>query len=168
MATKSVTNFTATRISFTTTSSYDQVLAKLNSEILTNGQVDVKDLVETDKENFVDYFTKKAGNIGFVKFGEFSYGWAAFFGVGDNRRALRVILGNPLIAITMLEHDLGASLFVPVELLLQELPGGKGTQVIYQQPSSLITGTNPDPKLRQAAEVLDGKLETLIAFITQE
>ena len=35
-------------------------------------------------------------------------------------------LGNPLIAITMIEHDRDASLFAPVEFLVKELEEGKG------------------------------------------
>jgi hypothetical protein len=42
-------------------------------------------------------------------------------------KALRVILGNPLIAITMLRHDLTAGLFAPVELLLLEEEGNRSS-----------------------------------------
>jgi hypothetical protein len=37
---------------------------------------------------------------------------------GIKRRVLRWILGNPLFAITRIRHDIAASLFVPVEILL--------------------------------------------------
>lgn len=35
-------------------------------------------------------------------------------------KSKRIILGNPLIAITMLKHDMTAGLAVPVELLVLE------------------------------------------------
>ena len=38
--------------------------------------------------------------------------------VGIQRKVLRLIIGNPTIAITMLRHDLTAGLFAPVELIL--------------------------------------------------
>ena len=36
------------------------------------------------------------------------------------KKVLRLIIGNPLIAITMLRHDVTAGLFAPVELFLSK------------------------------------------------
>ena len=59
------------------------------------------------------------GESGFMIFSEIDHGaWIAHFGI--HQRAVRLIFGNPLIAITMLRHDITAGLFVPVELLLTE------------------------------------------------
>lgn len=74
----------------------------------------------------------------------------------------RIILGNPLIAITMLKHDLYTGLFVPVEILVKEKEAGKGTEVVYVLPSCLIAGINKDEKLVEAVGALDGKLEALV------
>jgi len=66
----------------------------------------------------------------------------------------RIILGNPLIAVTMLKHDISAGLYVPVELLAQEKEDG-GTDLVYTTPSHLIANENADCKiteLREAAE----------------
>jgi uncharacterized protein (DUF302 family) len=73
----------------------------------------------------------------------------------------RIILGNPLIAITMLKHDMTAGLAVPVELLVLEKKEG-GVDIIYQLPSALIAGLNRDEELVKAVEILDGKLEGLV------
>ena len=73
----------------------------------------------------------------------------------------RIILGNPLIAITMLKRDLTAGLFVPVELLVIEKEQNGGTEVLYTVPSCLIAGLNKDGELLQAVKVLDEKLEAL-------
>jgi hypothetical protein len=80
---------------------------------------------------------------------------------------VRVILGNPLIAITMLRHDLSAGLFAPVELLVTASEEGSGTQIIYVQPSSLMCVPGTGPELRPAAEVLDAKLSKLVSDIVQ-
>jgi hypothetical protein len=76
----------------------------------------------------------------------------------------RIILGNPLIAITMLKHDLTAGLAVPVELLVLEKSDaeGGGVDLIYHLPSALIAGLNRDPALVKAAEVLDAKLSEFV------
>ncbi len=72
---------------------------------------------------------------------------------------MRVILGNPLIAITMLRHDVTAGLFAPVELLLTD-EGDDGSSVTYVKPSSLMV-VEPNPELLSAAEQLDAKLAAL-------
>ena len=77
---------------------------------------------------------------------------------GIDRKAVRVILGNPLIAITMMRHDVTAGLFAPVELLL--LDEGSGSSLTYVKPSSLMV-VEPNPELLSAAEQLDEKLAAL-------
>ena len=82
---------------------------------------------------------------------------------GIERRAIRVILGNPLIAITMLRHDVRAGLFAPVELLIIDEPAG--SSLTYVKPSSLMV-VEPNPELLGAAEQLDAKLAALAAKVT--
>jgi uncharacterized protein (DUF302 family) len=77
----------------------------------------------------------------------------------------RIILGNPLIAITMLKRELTAGLFVPVEILVMEKEKNGGTEVIYTLPSCLIAGLNKDEELVKAVKALDGKLEVLVRDI---
>jgi uncharacterized protein (DUF302 family) len=96
-------------------------------------------------------------------FGAFDHGgWIAKAGIG--RDVLRVIVGNPLIAITMLRHDVTAGLFAPVELLIVG-EGAGGSSVTYVQPSSLMV-VAANPPLLAAARELDAKLAALIASIT--
>jgi len=85
--------------------------------------------------------------------------------VGSGLQLKRIILGNPLIAITMLEHDLRAGLAVPVELLVRELGEGKGTDLVYHLPSSVVVGGSEDSKLIEAAGRLDGKLGELVGWV---
>jgi uncharacterized protein (DUF302 family) len=75
-------------------------------------------------------------------------------------KSKRVILGNPLIAITMLKHDMTTSLHVPVDLLVLEKK--EGVDLVYQLPSALIAGLNRDPSLLEAVRELDRKLEKLV------
>ena len=157
------------RISFTTSQSYDTVSARLYQSINTSGPItrkNLKQLPSWDRQSFTSLFNSHVGPHGFVQFYEFNHGdWVRLFGVGNGLRLKRVILGNPLIAITMLKHDLDAGLFVPVEVLLKELEGGKGTEVMYVLPSSLIAAGKDSEGLRKAAEELDRKLERLVEDI---
>ena len=88
-------------------------------------------------------------------------GWIKKVGIG--RKALRVIIGNPLIAITMLRHALTAGLFAPVELLLVEEDNSRSS-LIYVQPSSLMV-VETNPPLLAAARELDAKLAALASAI---
>ena len=76
----------------------------------------------------------------------------------------RQILGNPLIAITMIRHDVTAGLFAPVELLVTD-EDGERSSVTYVKPSSLML-VEPNQPLRDAAEALDEKLAALVAKVT--
>ena len=61
------------------------------------------------------------------------------------------------IAITMIQQDISARLFVPIELLLTESEDGERATFTYVLPSSLIA-IEPGPSpLREVAEVLDAK-----------
>jgi uncharacterized protein (DUF302 family) len=83
---------------------------------------------------------------------------------GIDRKVLRVILGNPLIAITMLRHDVTAGLFAPVEVLLVD-EGEDRSSLSYVQPSSLMV-VEDNPQLLSAAKELDAKLAALAAKVT--
>jgi len=97
-------------------------------------------------------------------FSEFDHGaWINKFGI--HRRVSRWILGNPLIAITMLRHDIGAGLFVPVEILLTDRLEEPGSTVSYVRPSSAIA-VEENPPLLAAAQALDAKLDMLITRAT--
>lgn len=74
-----------------------------------------------------------------------------------------MIIGNPLIAITMLRHDVTAGLFAPVELLVVG-EDDDHSSLTYVQPSSLMV-VEPNGPLLAAAHDLDSKLAALAASI---
>jgi uncharacterized protein (DUF302 family) len=105
------------------------------------------------------------GESGFMLFYEIYHGgWLPRFGI--NWRTVRWILGNPLIAITMIRHDITAGLFAPVEVLVTEKESGPGTTITYVRPSSLMVNEE-NPPLREAAKALDEKFDALIAKATR-
>jgi uncharacterized protein (DUF302 family) len=115
-------------------------------------------------EQFEEEVKKRfEGPSGFTLFAEIEHTrWIAKYGI--NQRVLRIILGNPLYAITMLREDISAGLFAPVELLL--VSNGSGAKLCYVKPSSLMVITENVP-LKAAAEKLDEKLAQLIALVTE-
>jgi uncharacterized protein (DUF302 family) len=80
---------------------------------------------------------------------------------GQKRRAIQYLVGNPLFAMQMTQHDIRASLYAPLRVLLYENEHGK-TCVEYDKPSSLF-GQFGNAKVTEVATMLDRKLEQLVA-----
>jgi uncharacterized protein (DUF302 family) len=100
-----------------------------------------------------------AGPSGFMLFRTSDHG-AVLRLVGQPRKAIQYLLGNPLIAVEMTRHAIGAALYAPLRVLLYEAEEGT-TCVEYDLPSSLF-GQFGDEHVDRVAESLDGRLEALI------
>jgi uncharacterized protein (DUF302 family) len=151
--------FQGKRIRYHTALNFEQVLGKLRSRM---GKITLADVLDPSRNrgDFEKRVREHEGESGFMLFVEMDHGsWMQKFGV--NRKVVRWIYGNPLIAITMLRHDYSAGLFVPVELLLAENDGGAGCNITYVLPSSLISVEENAP-LRSAALALDAKVKALV------
>jgi uncharacterized protein (DUF302 family) len=101
-----------------------------------------------------------AGPSGFMRFSTSDHG-AVLRLVGQPRKAIQYLLGNPLIAVEMTRHAIGAALYAPLRVLLYEAEEGT-TCVEYDLPSSLF-GQFGSEDVDRVAESLDRKLEALIA-----
>jgi uncharacterized protein (DUF302 family) len=157
--------FDGVRVRYASTKSYREVVSALLADI-GDKPVPINDIaVGFDGwESFEREVGSHAGPSGFMLFGLFDHGaWIEKTGI--ERKSLRVVLGNPLIAITMLRHDVTAGLFAPVELLITEEDGG-GSALTYVVPSSLMV-VEPNEPLRAAALELDAKLAALAAKVTE-
>jgi len=107
---------------------------------------------------------KMAGPSGFMLFRTSDHG-ALLRLAGQKKKALQYLLGNPLVAIQMTQHDIRASLYAPLRVLLYEDEQGK-TCVEYDRPSSLF-GQFGNAKVTEVAKMLDQKLERLVAEATR-
>ena len=161
--------FQGMRIEVDTTVSFDEVLSRLRRLM---GDASVPEVVTLAKEatteaEFIQRVQERlVGESGFMLFHEIDHGgWLPRFGI--NRRVVRWILGNPLIAITMIRHDITAGLFAPVEVLVTEKESGPGATITYVRPSSLMV-IEENPPLREAAKALDEKFDALIAKATRD
>jgi hypothetical protein len=85
--------------------------------------------------------------------------------LGIHARAYLYILGNPLIARTMIEHNIGVGLNVPVRVLIYEDRRTGTGRLAYDVPSSLMARLN-DPRVTAAAQKLDDKLSALALTAT--
>ena len=80
--------------------------------------------------------------------------------VGRPARAVQYVVGNPLFALQMTQHDLRAGLYAPLRVLLYEDDRGR-TCLEYDKPSSLF-GQFQNDRISPTAALLDKKLEDLV------
>jgi len=158
------TRFDGVRVRYDSSKGYDELLASLLADI-GERPVPINDFA-TAADSWQSYQQRvepHVGPSGFMLFGLLDHGaWITKAGI--DRKVLRVILGNPLIAITMLRHDVTAGLFAPVELLLVDEGDGRSS-LTYIKPSSLMV-VDDNPELLSAAQALDAKLAVLAEKVT--
>lgn len=155
--------FDGVRVRYDSAKSYHELVAALLADIGEQpAPISEMSTIDGDCQEYQSRVEKYVGPSGFMLFATIDHGaWISKAGV--ERKALRVILGNPLIAITMIRHDATAGLFAPVELLI--LDEDDGSSLTYVKPSSLMV-VEPNPPLQTAAEALDTKLAALAARVT--
>ena len=101
-----------------------------------------------------------AGPSGFMLFGTNDHGSLLRL-AGQKRKAIQYVVGTPLFALQMTQHDIRASLYAPLRVLLYENETGK-TCLEYDGPSSLF-GQFGNAEITAVAAMLDKKLEALVA-----
>lgn len=101
-----------------------------------------------------------AGSSGFMLFGTQDHGSLLRL-AGQQRKAIQYVVGNPLFALQMTQHDIRASLYAPLRVLIYENEQGR-TCLEYDKPSSLF-GQFGNDRIALTAAMRDRKLEALVA-----
>jgi uncharacterized protein (DUF302 family) len=163
----SVQPFEAKRLQYTSARSYDDILHHFQDAVGTTGGAAVlrgaNESVRT-REEYEHLIQTHVGESGFVLFFQIDHGsWLHLFGI--QRRVMRLIFGNPLVAITMMHHDVKAGLFAPVEILVVEQESGDGATVLYDLPSAQMKIEN-NPTMLADAQELDRKLQAVVSRVT--
>jgi uncharacterized protein (DUF302 family) len=114
-----------------------------------------------DQEDFEHRVRDVLGPSGFTRFLTIDHGeW--FSRQERPAQFLMYTIGNPLIAITMMRHDIEAGLDVPVRLAIYADANGK-TRFVFNKPSSLM---HRNAAVQDAARKLDAKLMALGEAVT--
>lgn len=159
--------FNGIRTEVSTSIGFDEVISRLRAQMGRTGAAEVVALAKT--EISADEYSRQveerfAGESGFILFAEIDHGgWLLKFGI--DRRTVRWVFGNPMIALTMLRNDITAGLFAPVELLVTEAEDGQGAAITFVRPSTLMV-IEENPPLLAAARALDEKIDALVARAT--
>ena len=141
--------------------SFEEVVNAFESAVGSVENTGFAVLVASTKsaEEFESQVKSRESTSGFMRFLTVDHGsWMTR--VGLKAKARMYTIGNPLIARTMLEHDVAAGLNVPVRLMIYEEPATRTTRVAYDLPSSLMSGLKNE-RVNAAAKKLDAKLIAL-------
>ena len=113
-----------------------------------------------DPEAVRNRLEQMAGPSGFMLFRTSDHG-ALLRLAGQTKKAVQYLLGNPLFAVRMTQHDIRAGLYAPLRVLVYEDAEGK-TCIEYDKPSTHF-GEFGIAKVTEVATMLDRKLEQLVA-----
>src|SRR5450759_1719915 len=160
------TTFTVHHNEHVSSRPFEQVVTAFESAVGSVEETGFPALLASTKsaEEFESRVKSSEGTSGFMRFLTVDHGaWLARIGL--HAKARMYTIGNPLIARTMLEHDIAAGLNVPVRLMIYEDSASRTTRLTYDLPSSLMSGLQNE-KVAAAAKKLDAKLIALAIHAT--
>jgi uncharacterized protein (DUF302 family) len=144
----------------TTDKPFDDVAKAFEAQLgKFDGDVRKAATASEDAEEAKAKIAAMAGPSGFMLFSTSDHG-ALLRLAGQKRKAIQYVVGNPVFALQMTQHDIRASLYAPLRVLIYENEAGK-TCVEYDRPSSLF-GQFGNAEITAVAVMLDGKLEALV------
>jgi uncharacterized protein (DUF302 family) len=102
---------------------------------------------------------RQEGSSGLMLFNTYDHG-ALLSIKGSPRKARQYVVGNPLYAARMTQHDVRAALYAPLRVLVYADDAG-GARVEYDLPSSLF-GQFENDRVNEVAAELDRKMSALV------
>ena len=160
------TTFTVRHNEHVSSRRFEEVVSAFESAVGSVEETGFPALLASSKsaEQFETSVHSREGTSGFMRFLTIDHGaWLARIGL--KAKARMYTIGNPLIARTMLEHNIAAGLNVPVRLMIYEDAASRTTRLVYDLPSSLMSGLQNE-KVTAAAKKLDAKLIALAVHAT--
>jgi uncharacterized protein (DUF302 family) len=151
---------------YSTSRSFEDVVAAFETAVGTLEDTGWAAIPAASKDvgDFEARVQKTIGPSGFTRFLTIDHGaWLTF--LGQPAKVRLYTIGNPLIAITMLRHDIAVGLNVPVRVTIYRDEASETTRFGYDQPSTLMSGLD-NANVTEAAEKLDGKLAALAEHVT--
>jgi uncharacterized protein (DUF302 family) len=162
---ESISRFTVEHVRVTSDRSFDDVTAAFVRQLGKYDEGARKELAAGgDAMAARAKFEAMVGPSGFMLFGAQDHGLLLRI-VGQQRKAVQYTVGNPLFAVEMTRHAIGASLYAPLRVLIYEGDDSK-TCIEYDKPSSLF-GQFGSEQVNRTAAALDQKLEDLVATATR-
>ena len=164
---KQTTQITIEHIVVASDRSYEQVIEALEAQLgLPADWAKIAQELKTTNaswEQAVQIVEQQLGTSGFTILGKFDQGALLTLG-GKPTRAVQYAIGNPLLAIQMIEHAPEAALYAPLRLAVYEDRAGTAF-VAYERFTSQLA-QYPNPEIAPVAQLVEQKLEELVAKAT--
>jgi uncharacterized protein (DUF302 family) len=161
-----IDSFTVQHCEHVSQRSFEAVVAAFEAELgsVEGGEIIPREVAAaTSQADFETRIRASEGRSGFMRFLTNDHGaWMSRVGVQARIRSYTI--GNPLVAQTMITHDPGVGLNVPIRVLIYQAPSGE-TRLAYDLPSSLMSRLHND-EVSAAALELDAKLRALAVLAT--
>ena len=156
-----VTRITVDHVRVVADKPFDQVIRAFEQQLGQFNPEVIKSLIAGgDAEKYRAKIKAMEGPSGFMVFRTSDHG-ALLRLAGQKKKAIQYLVGNPLFATQMTQHDIRAGLYAPLRVLIYENDDGN-TCVEYDRPSSLF-GQFGNAKVTDVATMLDRKMEQLVA-----
>ena len=166
-AMRQTTQITIEHIVVASDRSYEQVIEALEAQL--GLRADWEKITRDSKttnvswEQAVQIVEQQLGTSGFTIFSKIEQGSLLTL-AGKPTRAVQYAIGNPLLAIQMIEHAPEAALYAPLRLAVYENRAGKAF-VAYERFTSQLA-QYPNPEIAPVAQLVEQKLEELVAKAT--
>jgi uncharacterized protein (DUF302 family) len=161
---RQVTQSTVEHVVVTTRQPYEQVKASLEAQMGVLGNTDelIEQLVKAEApwEQVRETLERRIGSSGFAIFGRVEQGQLLSL-AGKARRAVQYAVGNPFLAIQMIEHAPEVALYAPLRLTVYEAEEGE-TCISYDRFTSVVARYQ-HAEVARAAKDVEQKLEDLVA-----
>ena len=161
---RQTTQITIKHIVVASDRSYEQVIEALEAQLGLRADWEniARALITPNAswEQVVQIVEQQLGTSGFTILGKFDQG-ALLRLSGKPTRAVQYAIGNPLLAIQMIEHAPEAALYAPLRLAVYEDRAGNAV-VAYERFTSQLA-QYPHPEIAPVAQLVEQKLEELIA-----
>jgi uncharacterized protein (DUF302 family) len=161
-----IDSFTVQHCEHASRRSFEAVVAAFEAELgsVEGGDIIPREVVAaTSQADFETRIRGYEGRSGFMRFLTNDHGaWMSRVGVQAKIRSYTI--GNPLVVQTMITHDPGVGLNVPIRVLIYQTPSGEA-RLAYDLPSSLMSRLHNDD-VSAAALKLDAKLRALAVLAT--
>ena len=165
---KQTTRITIEHIVVASERSYEQLIEALEAQLGPRTDLDTitRAVITTNAswEQVVQVIEQQLGTSGFTILSKLEQG-ALLCLAGKPTRAVQYAIGNPLLAIQMIEHAPEAALYAPLRLVVYENRAGNAV-VAYERFTSQLA-QYPNPEIPPVAQLVEQELEELVAKATR-
>ncbi len=156
--------FSAERIEWVIDQSFATTLRRLGSTLKQPRWLKMALFLRLKSESKLRlYFNDIAGDVGLMILGTIPHG-RIFSSLGGPPESQLFLIGNPLIALTMMRVHPQAGVYAPLRVMFSGA-GPNKTTITYDRPSKVF-GQWSEPIFNETGKLLDGKMEALIRTIS--